>query len=211
MQRASLLTVCLLCLPCFGGCIFPYSAYPTLDYTPAVKLGTQPGEVRAFRVDITKMVCDVGVTFSSRPDVPGDQRLREIPVTNTDEVAAQVKPSVTFGLVIIGGALNFLTHTSHSVAVRLYRPGFELAELKSWERVNRIAWQPAADLDAREKVLDTLLPLDQLEAGSEAATHRDALLFGAGEYDRLAAVAPSPEQRGRLREKAGHLRKRAKE
>jgi hypothetical protein len=206
MQRGFLLTACLLCLPCVGGCIFPYCAYPRLDYTPAVKLDTQPGEVRAFRVDITKPTADLSVFVG-----PVYERLSELPVTNTDEVAAQLKPSVTYGFVVIGIALNYLTHTSHSVALRLYRPGFELVEITSWERAHRVAWKPAPDLDAQEKALDALLPLGLLEAGSKAPTHRDTLNFGAAEYERLAAIAASPDHRGRLAEKASKLRERAKE
>jgi hypothetical protein len=206
MQRTALLTACLLCLPYAAGCILPYCAYPKLDYTPPVELGTQAGDVRAFRIDITKPTADMSVFVG-----PVYERLTELPVTNTDEVAAQLKPSVTYGFVVIGIALNYLTHTSHSVALRVYRPGFELVEIQSWGRAHRVAWNPAPDLDAQEKALDTLLPVCRLEAGSKAVPHRDALLFGATEYERLAPMASSAEQRQRLRDKADRLRDRAKE
>jgi hypothetical protein len=206
MQRAILPTVCLLCLPFLSGCVFPYCAFPKLDYTPAVKLDAQPDEVRAFRVDSIMPSADLDV-FAG----PVYDRLSEIPVTNTDEVPGQLKPSVTYGFVVVGIALNFLTYTDHSVAVRLYRPGFDLVEIKSWERAHRVAWKPAPDLDAQEKALDGLLPFGGLEPGSGSAAHKDALLFGAAEYERLAAGASSPEQRERLAAKASKLRGRARE
>ncbi len=205
MKRALPLAICLLSLPYTGGCVVPYCAYPTLDFTPSVKLDTQLGEVRAFRVDITKPTADLSVFVG-----PVYERLTELPVMNTDEVAPQLKTSVTYGFVVIGIALNYLTHTSHSIALRLYRPGFELVEIKSWERVKRVYWKTAPDLDTQEKVLDVLLPLGLLEGGSTGAAHRESLLFGASEYDRLAAVASS-DQQTRLKEKATKLRERANE
>jgi hypothetical protein len=206
MLRVFALIACSLCLPCVGGCVFPYCAYPKFDYIPAVKCDTPPGAIRAFRVDISKPTGDLSVFVG-----PVYERLSELPVTNTDEVAAQVKPSLTYGFVVVGVALNYLTHTSHSIALRVYRPGYELVEIKSWELTHRVAWRPAPDLDAQEKVLDRLLPVGLLETGSVAATHQDVLLFGAAEYERLAAVTSSPEQQGRLVEKAKQLRERAKE
>jgi hypothetical protein len=171
-----------------------------------VKLDSATGEVRAFRIDITKPTADMSVFVG-----PVYERLSEIPATNTDEIPAQIKPSVTYGFVVIGIALNYLTHTSHSMALRLYRPGYELVEVKPWERVNRVAWKSAPDLEVQEKTLDTLLPLGRLEPGSKSAAHRDALLFGAAEYERLAATAQAEDQRTRLTSKAGKLRERANE
>lgn len=204
MRRTILLAGHLLCLFSLGGCIFPYCAYPTLDWTPRVKLDTSPSEVHAFRVDIIKATADLGVFVE-----PGDESLSAIPVASTDEVPAQVKASVSYGFVVIGFALNFLTHTSHSVALRVYRPGYELVEIRSWERVNRVAWKPAGDLGAQEKAIDRLLPLDRLEAGSRSPAHREAILFGAAEYERLASVAQSQDDQARLATKAGKMRTRA--
>src|SRR5262249_58277190 len=61
MPRAMLRALWLFCLPCVGGCILPYCAYPRLDYTPSAKLDAPPGEVRAFRVDITRPTADMSV------------------------------------------------------------------------------------------------------------------------------------------------------
>ncbi len=206
MRRTTRLVTCLLCLSSLTGCLLPYCAYPTLDYTPAVKLDARRGEVRVFRVDINKPTADMSVF-----DGPVYERFTELPVSNTDEAPAQVKPSASYGFVVIGIALNYFTHTSHSLALRVYRPGYELVEIKSWEKVNRVIWKPSPDLDAQEKALDGLFPLDRLEAGSKSSAQRDAIDYGASEYERLATTAHTPDQRARLAEKAVEFRNRAKE
>jgi len=204
MRRGLLLVACSLGSSLLTGCVFPYCAYPKLDYTPAVRLAAPKDEVHAFRVDVDKPTADLGV-FKE----PVHERLTELSVTNTDEIPAQVKPSFTHGLVIIGVALNYLTHHSHTLALRVYRPGYELVEVKSWQRENRVVWKPAATLDAQEQALDSLFPPTRIDYGSDADTHRRALLFGASEYERLAKEAESADQRTRLTEKATTLHKRA--
>jgi hypothetical protein len=187
-----------------SGCIVPYCAYPTLGYTPSVKVGPEPNTVHAFRVDSTRLGADIGVFNFGDHD--GDERFTDVPVTNTDEVSAQLKPSVSYGLVVIGIALNYLTHTSHSIALRLYRPGHELIEVRSWERAERVAWRAAPDLASQEKALDDLMGARNLEPGSASPAHKKALLFGASEYERLAAVAQDKKDRNRLMEQADFLR-----
>ena len=204
MRRVYPLTVILLVIPFMGGCVFPYCAYPTLDYIPSVKLESPSSDVHAIRIDIYKPTADLSVF-----DGPIYERLSKIEATSTDEIPAQLKPSFSHGLVVIGIAVNFLTHTSHSVAIRLYRPGYEVVEVKTWERVNRVVWKVALDLEAQEKAVDTLLPFGCLELGSKSPAHRDALFFGAAEYERLAANEPLKDHRTRLTKKADHLRKLA--
>ncbi len=220
MQRAFVRTACLLSSSCLGGCILPY-AVPRVDYTPAVTLDAPTEEVRVFCVDMASWR-KVGVWQY--------ERLSELSVTNTDATAAQVKPSLTHGVFIFAGALNHHIKFDYSVALRVYRPGFELAEIEPWERAKQINWIPAPELDAQDAVLDRLFPLDlddlddrddwddwsvlpyrNVGLGSESTAHRKALLFGADEYDRLAAIAVLPEDRGRLTAKASRLRKRAEE
>jgi hypothetical protein len=206
-RRWALLLTGLLLIPLLGGCIFPYCAYPTLAHTPAVALGAETSDVRAFRVDITKAGADL-----SPFDGPEFTSLAELPVTLTNEVPSQTKPSVSYGLVVIGVALNFITHTSHDLALRLYRPGYATIEVKSWERANLITWSRVTSLADQEKAVDDLFPHRQeLAAGSVSAEHRQVLLFGAAEYERLAASAAAEGGRNegreeRLLEKAQALR-----
>jgi hypothetical protein len=138
------LAAIMLILPFMGGCLFPY-CYPTLAYASGVKLDSPSSEVHAFRIDITKPTADMTVGD------PVYECLSEVPATNTDEIPAQIKPSMSYGFVVIGIALNYLIHTSHSVALRLYRPGYELVEVKSWERVNRVVWKSVPLLKHKKK------------------------------------------------------------
>jgi hypothetical protein len=120
--------------------------------------------------------------------------------------------------------------TTHSVAVRLYRRGFETAEIRPGQKMLD-DWTKAADLDAQEKAVDDLLgvsPLQStsplkpikgtgahsppaLELGTVSDGHQKALLFAAGEYEWLANQVSEPfeeEQamRRRLLEKARRLK-----
>jgi hypothetical protein len=207
MKRLLLLATCLLCLPFLGGCVCPYCAYPTFAYTPSIKLETNSGDVHAFRVDLTRFTADLGVF----DDGPWHERLLEIPLTNPDEVPSQLKPSLTYGFAVNAVALSYLTYTEHAVALRVYRPGYELVQIRSWQQANRISWTRVPDLEGQEKVLDTLFPPCLLVAGSESTAHCAALLFGASEYERLAALAQSDHQRVHLSAKATRLRDRAKD
>jgi hypothetical protein len=204
-RRWALLLTSLLLVPLLGGCVFPYCAYPTLSHTPDVALGPEATGVRAFRVDIRKAGADL-----SPFDGPEFTSLAELPVTLTNEVPSQTKPSVSYGLVVIGVALNYITHTSHDLALRLYRPGYATIEVKSWDRVNQVAWSRVTSLTEQEKAVGDLFPHGQeLAAGSVSAEHRQVLLFGAAEYERLAASAEAEggdEGRQRLLEKARDLR-----
>jgi hypothetical protein len=176
-------------------------------------LAAPADEVHAFRVDITRQNEDVGVCAT--------ERLSEIPARNTDEVPSQLRPGLISGFVVIGVAVNYVTYTSHSLALRLYRPGYALVEVASWEFDHRVTWQPAPRVEDQEKALDGLFPLDRdatspsiadshgLANGSASPAHRRALLFGAAEYDRLGHQAESKERAGRLARKAAALRELA--
>ena len=195
----------LLCLPVLAGCVCPYCAIPKLDYTPRVNLESEPDDVHAFRVDITRYTGSMSVFR----EAPASESLEELRVNDANEVHAQIKPSVRYGLVVIGIALNYLSYTTHSVALRLYRPGYELVEVRSWERGDQIEWRAAPGLSAQEIELDCLFPFWSLEPGSESRAHRKALIFGASEYERLATNADSKADQTRLIGEANELRELA--
>jgi len=216
MQRNLALTGCLLCLPFLGGC-FPYYAFPAVDYTPSVRVTAPAGEVRAFRADVTGK----GVlTFGGFIDVPPERLwkldettslcLAELPLTDAEKVPAQVKPSMSYGYAIPILVVNALIHTRHSLALRLYRRGYELVEIDSWGSVKEVEWKPAGDLEDQVTALDRLLTGYQ-ETGPLSPAHRDALLFGAAEYERLAEEAQTTEQQRRLLYQANDLREVVKE
>jgi hypothetical protein len=203
MPRAPSRGACLLLLLCQAGCL--YCAYPKLDYTPAVAI-EQPEEVRAFRVDATR---ETGMPIGGAlpaPDtlwkVTGWTVAEVSPVAlSGGEVPAQIKPSLSSGFFFPLIVVNAFTHVSHSLAVRLYRPGHELVELTSWDRIDRVVWRPARENDEQERAVDALL------VGH--VSDRDTLLFGASEYERLAAASPRQQRKRRLLLKANALRDRA--
>ncbi len=201
----------LLCLILLPGCLIPY-AFPTVSCVPAVPLGAEAVSVHAFRVDVTRKWIDIGAQDA--------YRLAEIPVSALGSVPVQGKLSATYGMYVLGVALNYPVYTSHSVEIRLYRPGFKLVEVESWDLLDRVEWKKLAPTEDEEQVLDRLyLTSDSakcedhwpacrrfLEPGSASAAHRAALLFGVAEYERLAADPNAAVARPRLLDKAQALR-----
>jgi hypothetical protein len=184
------------------GCLVPY-AYPKLDYTEPVKFDCPAGEVHAFRVDITRHRIDL-------PDLFGQRCLTELPVNHADEVSAQVQPSVTYGYYVFGGAVNFPVETNHEIELKLYRPGYKLVEIGSWQPVDRIDWKPAPDFEAQVEALNGLVGF--VEPGSASPANRSALHFAASEYERLATLALEGKGcKSYLTTEAGKLRQRADE
>ena len=211
------LTVCLLTL--LPGCLIPFG-FPKLSQTPPALLGEEVTDVHAFRVDITTDFADMSGT--------DHYTLSEMPSWSASWLLPQTKVSATYGIFVLGIALNYPVFMSHSLAAKLYRPGYDLVELDSWNLPVRIAWKRAEDLKSQKRALDRLFLMDReaeatkpklwpfigrsLSAGSESSAHRRALLFGASEYERLASreLALGPEWdgvRSELRSKAEELRK----
>lgn len=196
-----------------SGCVIPY-AYPKLDFTRALQLDMPPGDVRVFRVDVAQ-------AKSGPPATYGWEQLTEISVRDSGRVASQIKSSLPHGVYLFMGALNYDFGTSRTLALRAYRPGFELVEVKSLERTDQLVWISAPDLTVQERTLDALFPLEEgaefqigkrvVHRGSISAAHRQALHFGAAEYERLAATTDVREQQSKLVDKAHRLRARAEE
>lgn len=193
-MKRPILLACLMCLPLLGGCILPYVG-PSIAYTPRLKLEAPRDEVRAFRVDITlrqfipfrhdEITAMLSKSFA--------ESLSEVLISYEDEVPVQLKASVQHGVVVVG-LFNGVSRNRDSVALRLYRPGYDLVEIGSWEGANRVEWKPAVDVSAQEKAIDRLFPdcfpFSQAK-GSGSPAHREALLFGASEYERLSKLPSS--------------------
>ena len=201
---------CLVCLLCSSGCAVPY-VYPKLDFTQSLQLDVPSGEARVFRVDVVRTKAP-GVRHAM-------ERLSEVPVADSSQVATQFKPSAHRGIYLFMGALNYDFQASSSLELRAYRPGFELVTIHPGEQIEQIAWTPAPDLAAQERTLDSLLPqkrgdsseLVSLDKGSCSTAHRNALVFGAEEYERLSALVVLTAAQTRLTNKAHSLRKLAAE
>jgi hypothetical protein len=168
-----------------------------VDCTACAKLNCARSEVRAFRVDLTGTVVDL--------QRDGMACLTEIPVTQTEEVPTQLKPGLTYGYYVFGVAVNFPVETNHSVVLRLYRPGYQLVEIQSWETVNAIAWKPALDWLAKRQAIEALVRF--AGPGSLSPANRAAILFAASEYERLATTAPGEQEKSDVLNQAGELRK----
>lgn len=219
--------VAVVC-PLLAGCIG--WAYPSVSVTPVVQVGPAPAEVRAFRVDVRD-------TPSS---TPGDDRdryvLSEAPLILGNCLSPQMKLAIDYGWMGNFLVLSCKSCTSHTMMVRLYRPGWQTVEVGSWGLPGEVDWKEAKDGMARERAVDDLVttwerdtegrmgaltdavPTDAkvfrcLARGSATPAHREALLFAASEYERLAvqvsASGGDEAARARLAGKAKALHDRA--
>jgi hypothetical protein len=221
-----LLVFCLLAT----GCLLPY-AFPKLSIVPGCdSVGEKTGDVYAFRVDVTADQIDAGET--------GEYTITDITPGPDGRVPAQARLTVERGFYVLGIALNYNVGRLHTTRVRLYRPGYQLVELKSWEATDRIDWQPAADWKEQEKAIDDLLRRPAVTASGLRQAKSQQLWFekdcsppcnvagvnevtgtgpratnvfglAVGEYERVAGLAPTPEEAARLRGKAEQLMKSA--
>jgi hypothetical protein len=198
----------VLLAPCFAGCIpfvpCPY-LYPSVSCVPAVKIEEPSDEVHVFRVDIADD--ESCIEFAE----PGTYRLTEMHVWPGGWTCPQGKVAVDGGFIWNCIALIFDKHTDHTVRVRLYRTGYELVEIKAWDLPRNIEWKPAADAEEQEKAVDAVLrptgkgfdthvfiDSDNWKKGGWnfahlhprlfTSKHREALLFAAGEYERVAGI-----------------------
>jgi hypothetical protein len=93
---------------------------------------------------------------------------------------------------------------SRTVRVALYRPGYELVVVDSWDLFPKMTWKRGDQVDALVQLFPVasleleaaaprhprapLLGAPYLAPGSVSPEHRQALLFGAAEDERLAAI-----------------------
>jgi hypothetical protein len=222
----------VLSLPCLAaaGCLQVPFYVPEFTSVPSVQPGCKE-DLHAFRVDATQRMElkeEPGREHTVRGENFETFELTKIQPSRGGATPQQVGVNASFGWCYVG-LWNYCTsYTSHSVALRLYRPGFETIELKPGQPSSELQWQPATTLAAQEKAVDDLLgvsPLERinpklatqqrrLESGAKSAAHYSALLFAAREYERIARSVspelPEPEARARLTDKANRLKAIAK-
>src|SRR5262249_7774206 len=215
---AGVLLACPLCAGCVGGYVYPSPIYipPTTLERPAA------ASVHAFRVEI--------LDSSGSIEFSGDDEylFSEVPVSGKGTVPAQKSVRFVRGWWALVGAHKYSQSLNPTIRLRLYRPGYETVEFGPWERTSKLKWNPAATLAAREAAIDELISTrgtneyyemapevwknERVDHGLAAPTtdaQRAALLFVAGEYDRLvpdAAERADTRTRERLQEKARQLR-----
>jgi hypothetical protein len=196
----------LLCVSVLlaAGCI-PY-AYPKLSYVPGVQTEPDTPDVHAFRVDLAAV-------NSFMTGETGEYTLAEITPVADGRVPAQSRLTFEHGYFLL-----FQFGNRHTTLVRLYRPGYWLVELNSWESPDQVSWNPT-DWGGQVLALENLLDRPRLTPPSVPTAHRfrewpqaptspaeeRARDFAAAEYERLAREAPTPEQAEKLREKAKKL------
>ena len=233
-RQCFLACVSLVCLA-LPACMQVPLCIPEVSYVVPVDLGTAGAEVHAFRVDVTeKTVVNIDQNFKSAGGGVSYYELTPMPLSARGTTSLQWDVSWAYGWRSIGLWNYWPTFTTHSVAVRLYRRGFETAELRPGQD-GPDDWTKATDLVAQEKAVDDLLgvsPLDStsplkpvrgtgshsppaLELGTKSAGHRQALLIAAGEYEWLAHQLTEPDaeeqaSRTRLLDKARRLQDLAK-
>ena len=185
------------------GCFFPF-AYPKWSFVPSCDLGPEVNDIHAFRVDVT---ADNGLFRSER----GVYTVAEITPNPNGTIPAQSRITMERGFDILQQIGRL-----HDTRVRLYRPGYQLVELHSWESPDAIEWRQATDWRDQERAIDDLLarpaltptfarnnqerPLPPVTLG-ESRT----FVFASAEYERLATLAPTPADAARVRDKAHRL------
>jgi hypothetical protein len=197
--------VCLVCLVSLG-CLQVPVCMPEMSIVPAVGPGAKADEVFAFRVDVTDRE-EVKEGRSAATPIRAENlqllALSRLPWSMSGTTPPQVSMTCATGWCTVGFWNYFNSLTMHSIAVRLYRPGFETIELRPGQAPYDLRWAEAPDIAAQEKALDDLLgvsPLEldrpvselqqrRLENGTKSPAHRKALDFAAREYERLANAA----------------------
>jgi len=222
MMRACLALVPVL-LGCAAGCVPLVYAYPSVSLVPALNLGPAHDNIYAFRVDIADD------DSSSHFAKPGHYRFRQVHIAPHGSVVAQGKVGMDSGFYWNLFVTCFAQKTDHTIRLRLYRPGFNLIEIQSWQGDASLEWQAVPGPAGQEQVVDALLRptgkgtwpgrdqvwgFGQLDPGSASSEHRHALLFAAAEYQRLAEdmeidAADGAEACNRCHAKAKFLRELA--
>jgi hypothetical protein len=208
-----------------------YYAYPAVSYIPEQTVysrdGGVDGSVSVFRVDVDRTERE-GTTSQVV------YSLAKIDVNERGQIPSQLEVYPVTGLYNPFQLTSNVKHeqSHYSMTLRLYRLGYQMQEVHSWERSRPVYWVAANDLAAREKAVDDLLATpttpgqdvkgtwwDQrnektppLQPGLiEQRLHRDALIFAARQYEILVdspeASAPTVQPiRDRMRSKAQYLR-----
>ena len=213
---------CIPFVPCYYVC-------PSVSCVPGVEVDAPADEVHVFRVDVADD--DSCVEFMR----PSRYRLTPMRVWPGGRTCPQVQAALDRGWVWNCLALSYGQRWDHTVRVRLYRRGYELLELCSWEWPRDIDWKRADYPASAELAIDSLLapsgqqlqPINSgaghwlsvrgceeprefwhLKPSGLASQHRQSLEFAIAEYDHLATACQTTDQTvaQRCAQKAERLR-----
>ncbi len=210
-----------------AGCMPLGYVYPSISYVRPASVGAARDQVRAFRVDVTDDDNSLSIPEGDR------YVLTSLKLKEDGSFDPQLKVSANYGWFLDGPGLMQGNTRTHTVLVRLYRPGYHTLELAAWRGDEPLHWTQAPTPQEQEQAVDDLVttwrtsptrlqcqyavqscetPRDSiilryLAPGSISGEHREALCFAAGEYERLANDATDKHLRARLEEKARTIRK----
>lgn len=230
-----------------SGCLYVPYCLPEFQRIGAIEADWDRDEVHVFRVDSTSKEHNgtsplfVAAGLMSWP--PGTARsipfetheLTRIHPSDSNKVDGQRAMRWGHGKLCFGMINTVAEATHHTLAVRLYRPGFETIDVRASNNPlsggyveSSRSWQPVFDIADFEAAVDAVIGLSSTDdpsepfadsrpaAGDVSPAHLEALLFCAAEYERIARMAADDELeaealRERLRAKAEGLRQRAAE
>jgi hypothetical protein len=127
LRRVSRATAAAIAVACLltAGCI-PY-AYPKLSCVYGIELGPEASDVHVFRVDALATSPLIGFTCC-------EYSLSEITPKADATVPFSMRVTVERGAIPLLNPFKLIPCSTHDTRVRLYRPGYQLAELNSWMR-----------------------------------------------------------------------------
>src|SRR4029079_10173836 len=125
-----------LVAPCIlaAGCL-PY-VYPKLSYVPGAELGPEANGVHAFRVDAVMRRPLIGFAEC-------EYSLSEFAPRVDGRTPSKMSVTVERGVSRLWSPFEPTPVLTHDLYTRLYRPGYHLMELRSWDSTNKIDWRPA--------------------------------------------------------------------
>jgi hypothetical protein len=220
MYRSSKL-VAILAASCMlaSGCFVIPVSYPKWSFLPGFENSSELSGCRVFRMDSS-------VTHTENHGDFGEYTLTEVLPDSDGGIPARTRFSLDKKYIVVGLVEGFhLVGEAHRMLLRLYRPGYELVELESWQTIDQVQWRPAKDWASQEKAIDGLLNGPPPTYAGErslwnyqdktfhhlpkladsAAQAARPFFFAATEYERVATLAPTPEDSARLRDKSRRL------
>lgn len=178
-RRVTWLPVLLAWLLAVAGCGPLLLSSPQIQRLHAVDVVAPSTQVRAFHIDVERSHPETRVARDSSPAsesaVAPRWRFTAVPIPEDGRMPAKTfitwrhPESPEHRAQEPGGFLSRGFERAPSTRLRLYRPGFQTVEILPWQRVDRIEWEPATDLAARERAIDELLCSSDAD-GSDAVS-----------------------------------------
>jgi hypothetical protein len=226
IRRFTLASISLVCLACVGCLYVPY-CLPEINSVGEVRVPWPSDDVHIFRVDGTEDLHLPHGFVSTPPYLMGSHELARLKPSDRKTLPSQWTVGVEHGWLSIGLVNERVMANKHTLAVRFYRVGYETINVGPGDVSKDLDWKAVYDLSGQEKAVDDLIGANSRyfdkdrrysvndnrapASGRNSAAHREALLFCAAEYDRIAWFVTPKESdadgmRSRLEKKSKRLR-----